>query len=85
MPVKNVNLGNDDLTSLCKDIYLQYDQAYRQTKYDNLTKVTILQNLNYNWKLRRGGAIAASNFFLKYVIKKLIMREIKIPTSSLWN
>ena len=28
-----VNLGNNDLTSLCKDIYSQYHQAYRQ-KYN---------------------------------------------------
>ena len=50
-----VNLGNDDLTSLRKDIYSQYHQAYRQKSYDNLTKVVILQSLNYNWKLHRGG------------------------------
>ena len=25
-----VNLGNDDLTSLCKDIYSQYHQTYKQ-------------------------------------------------------
>ena len=43
-----VNLGNGDLTSLCKDIYSQYHQEYRQKSYDNLTKVTILQSLNYN-------------------------------------
>ena len=57
-----VNLGNDDLTSLCKDIYSQYHQAYRKRSYDNLTRETILQSLNYNWKLHRGGRITASNF-----------------------
>ena len=50
-----VNLGNDDWTSLRKDIYSQYHQAYRQKSYGNLTKVVILQSLNYNWKLHRGG------------------------------
>ena len=73
-----VNLGNDDLTSLCKDIYSQYHQAYRQKSYDNLTKVTILQSLNYNWKLHTGGRIKASNFHgVRH--KKLMMKEIKIP------
>ena len=57
-----VNLGNDDLTSWCKDIYSQYHQAYRKRSYDNFTKETILQSLNYNWKLHRGGRITASNF-----------------------
>ena len=57
-----VNLGNDDLTSLCKDIYSQYHQAYRKRSYDNFTRETILQSLNYNWKLHRGGRITASNF-----------------------
>ena len=73
----SVNLGNDDLTSLCKDIYSQYHQAYRHKSYNNLTKVTILQSLIYNWKLHKGGRITASNFH-KYVIKKLMMKEIKI-------
>ena len=57
-----VNLGNDDLTSLHKDIYSQYHQKYRQKSYNNLTKVTILQSFNYNWKLHRGGRITASSF-----------------------
>ena len=57
-----VNLGNDELTSLCKDIYSQYQQAYIQKAYHNLTKVIILQNLNHNWKLQKGGRITASNF-----------------------
>ena len=57
-----VNLGNDDLTSLHKDIYSQYHQEYRQKSYNNLTKVTILQNLNYNWKFQRGSRITASSF-----------------------
>ena len=56
-----VNLGNE-LTSLCKDIYSQYQQTYIQKAYHNLTKVIILQNLNHNWKLQRGGRITASNF-----------------------
>ena len=66
-----VNLGNDDLTSLCKDIYSQYHQAYRQKSYDSLTKVAILQILNYNWKLHKGGRITALNFH-KYAIEKLM-------------
>ena len=57
-----VNLGNDDLTSLHKDIYSQYHQKYRRKSYNNLTKVTILQSFNYNWKLHRGGRITASCF-----------------------
>ena len=57
-----VKLGNDDLTSLCNDIYSQYHQAYRQKSFDNLTKVTILQSLNYNLNLYRGGRISTSDF-----------------------
>ena len=57
-----VKLGNDDLTSLCNDIYSQYHQEYRQKSFDNLTKVTILQSLNYNLNHYRGGRISTSNF-----------------------
>ena len=78
-----VNLGNDDLTSLCKDIYSQYHQAYRQKSYDNLTKVTILQSLNYNWKLHTGGRIKASNFH--GVRHKKVDDEGNQNTSSLLN
>ena len=78
-----VNLGNDDLTSLCKDIYSQYHQAYRQKSYDNLTKVTILQSLNYNWNFHRGGRIKASNFH--WVRHKKVDDEGNQNTSSLLN
>ena len=78
-----VNLGNGDLTSLCKDIYSQYHQEYRQKSYDNLTKVTILQSLNYNWKLHRGGRITASNFH--EVSNKKVDDEGNQNTSSLLN
>ena len=78
-----VNLGNDDLTSLRKDIYSQYHQAYRQKSYDRLTKATILQSLNYNWKLQRGGRITASNFH--EVCHKKVDDEGNQNTSSLFN
>ena len=80
-----VNLGNDDLTSLCKDIYLPNHQSYRQKSYDNLTKETIfkfkLQSLNYNWKLHRRGRITASNFH--EVCHKNVDEEIQKISSSL--
>ena len=41
-----VDLGNNDLTSLCKNIYSQYHQEFRQKSHDNLAKVTILQRYN---------------------------------------
>ena len=40
-----VDLGNNDLTSLCKNIS-QYHQEFRQKSHDNLAKVTILQRYN---------------------------------------
>ena len=78
-----VNLENDDLTSLFKDTDTQYYHAYRQKSYDNLTKVKILQSLNYNCKLHLGGRITASNFH--EVCHKKVDDEKNQDTSSLLN
>ena len=78
-----VNLGDNDLTSLCKDIYSQYHQTYRQKSDDSLTKVAILQSLNCNWKLHTGGRIMASNFHV--VCYKKFDDEGNQNISSLFN
>lgn len=58
-----INLDKTILQNLASEQYNKYQKMYKQTDYDHLRDITVMQSKNTTWLLHRVGRITASNFY----------------------